>query len=446
MTNEFVKPLKIAVVGDSMIDEDYEVEANRVSPEFPIPILASKTDLPTASYPGGAANVLYQLINFNTNGIRPTLVTLLDKEAKDILEKNGIEEKHLCCIVEEKYKIPRKKRFYNGEFPLCRWDIEKNFSDPKATKVLYETLKLQIKPDIVILSDYNKGFFNENTNLWLNNDWVTIVDPKKGPLEKWMGCDIFKPNFKEAIELTGTTDWKEQIRIIKEKTKCKVVVITNGDSYYASDENNTWASQHYSQYAKYPIGAGDCFIAALAMGYKQRTIKDAIEFAYNIGSAYVKTKKRSISIKEFYGKIIEPDDLYNIIKNSNDRFVFTNGCFDLLHSKHIELLKFAKSKGNKLIVALNSDESIKRLKGAERPIMPLKERLAVMEAIDCVDFVTYFEEDTPLEIIKKIKPQSIVKGGDYIINEVVGYNEVNGDVFIFPYEQGISTTKFLTKK
>ena len=441
----FKSSLKIAVVGDSMIDEDYEVEANRISPEFPIPILASKNNTPTASYPGGAANVLYQILNFKTNGVRPTLVTLLDEEAKKVFKANGIEEKHLCCVVDEKYKIPRKKRFYNGEFPLCRWDVEEKFSDPKATKALYEILKLQIKPNIVILSDYNKGFFNENINLWLNNDWITIVDPKKGPLEKWMGCDIFKPNFKEAVDLTGTTDWKEQIKIIKEKTKCKIVVITNGSTYYASDENDTWQQNHYSQYAKYPIGAGDCFIAALAMAYNQRPIKEAIELSYRVGDTYVKKKKRSISLNEVYGKIIEPEALHNIIKNSEDRFIFTNGCFDLLHSKHIELLRFAKSKGNKLIVALNSDESIKRLKGKDRPIKSLKERMAVMEAIDCVDFVTYFEEDTPLEIIRKIKPQSIVKGGDYIINEVVGYDEVNSDVFIFPYEQGISTTNFVAK-
>ena len=127
------------------------------------------------------------------------------------------------------------------------------------------------------------------------------------------------------------------------------------------------------------------------------------------------------------------------------KFVITNGVFDLLHEQHIQLLKYAKSKGDALIVALNGDESVSKLKGENRPINFLKQRLKVIEAIGCVDYATWFEEDTPLEIIKEINPWAIVKGGDYKKEDVVGYEEVLHNVFIFPYKTGISTSEIIKK-
>ena len=438
---------KIAVIGDSMVDEDYHVVANRISPEFPIPVMLSETESPTHQYPGGAANVALQLISQKA---RTTLVTLLDPDARNIFDQYGITKKELCCYCDKKFRIPRKRRLYKGDFPLCRWDIEKQFTDEKAIADLVEILERQITPDVVVLSNYNKGFFNnkKSKQQWIKNKrWITVVDPKVGPLADWEGCTICKPNFEEATNLTGTSNPELQAKIIMEITKCKLVAITDGGTFYGFDGNEFWQQEHSHQPARYPIGAGDCFIAALALAYTSHTPKEATCIAYNHAKAYVNTPKRYITQEDVLKiKTRSMKEVAKDVKNNPQlRFVFTNGCFDILHDQHIDLLKYAKSKGDQLVVALNSDASVKRLKGNSRPINSLEQRSKVLEAIDCIDYLISFDEDTPIDLIRQIKPWAIVKGGDYTKEDVVGYDEVQKNVFIFPYKDGTSTTDIIKR-
>jgi D-beta-D-heptose 7-phosphate kinase/D-beta-D-heptose 1-phosphate adenosyltransferase len=302
-----------------------------------------------------------------------------------------------------------------------------------------------MNPDVVILSDYNKGFFHgdEGSILGQYHNSITIVDPKKGPLRKWRGCSIFKPNAKEAFDLSGKTKWKEQAKYFQNELECESVVITDGGRKVSGVHKDKFFCFTPDKQVEVEsvIGAGDTFCVFLAMAVGHGfSVPEASEIAWNAGAVYVQNKmNRPIVPAEISANnIVCPEDL----ASRDFKLVFTNGCFDLLHEGHLQTLRFAREKGDKLVVALNSDESIKRLKGDDRPIKPLDQRMAVVAALEMVDFVVSFEEDTPLEVIKKIKPDVLVKGDGYCIDNVVGADVVS-EVFIAPSVEGLSTTGFL---
>lgn len=171
--------------------------------------------------------------------------------------------------------------------------------------------------------------------------------------------------------------------------------------------------------------------------------EQSAKIAFHGGLLCVQQKERgNFGPWSFGDKIVDAE----VLKNRNYNLVFTNGVFDLLHTSHINMLKFAKAQGDKLVVALNSDESVKRLKGESRPIITLKDRMEVISALECVDYVVSFEEDTPLELVKKIKPDLIVKGADYKKEDIAGYEVVGAEkIVLYPYEQGNSTTSIIGK-
>ncbi len=301
------------------------------------------------------------------------------------------------------------------------------------------------KPDVAILSDYNKGFFCSETTRIVDfyQDVKTIVDPKKGPLEKWAGCTIFKPNCKEAEELSGFSDWESQARFLKDSLDCQAVVITCGGNMVAGVNGDELFCYKPTRVVNVEsvIGAGDCFAAffATAIGYDFSVI-EAAEIAWIAGSNYVQRRmNRPVVPAELVSdKIVDPSDL----RSRDFKLVFTNGCFDILHKGHIDTLKFSKSKGDKLVVALNTDESIKKFKNANRPVVPLEHRVSVVAALECVDFVVIFDEETPKEVIDLIKPDVLVKGADYKLNEIVGADVVP-EVHQAPILPNVSSTTLL---
>jgi rfaE bifunctional protein nucleotidyltransferase chain/domain len=201
----------------------------------------------------------------------------------------------------------------------------------------------------------------------------------------------------------------------------------------------------HKEHAVSVIGAGDCFAAFLAMGYVHGfAVAECAEIAFKAGTAYVKYKyNHPISCYELL-RSEDPIKAKYLQPSKGSKLVFTNGCFDLLHPGHIELLRFAKSKGERLVVALNSDESIRRLKGSSRPIMPLVDRMQMIANMDCVDHVTSFDEDTPYECIKKIQPNVLIKGADYEINQIIGADLVE-EVYRCPIIPGASTTNLISR-
>lgn len=445
----------IAVVGDVMIDEYFYVEANRLSPEFPIPIYVSPSEHPSVVSPGGAANVAKQLHNFN---VHPYLFSFKNKKSDLAFSPSKVYPRSGIGVTNNVRMIPRKIRLYNGDFPLCRWDIETNFygtAKHKLIEIYTSLLKEYDRTDIKvsILSDYNKGFWNLGFSIdpWIKNK-ITIVDPKKGPIEKWKGCTIFKPNAKEAEELSGQTDWKKQAEYFQYHLKCRAVLITNGGKGVRGIIDGNWFEYTPDKEIKAVsvIGAGDCFVAILAacLSYEM-TIEKSVEVAFAAGAIYVQNK---------HNRPITPHEILAFEDNLSAKYItdpsmlikrdfnlcFTNGCFDILHEGHLSLLKYAKSCSDKLVVALNSDESIAKIKGPNRPINNIESRIKMLSMFEFIDYIVVFNEDTPIEIINKIKPDVLVKGGDYKLEEIVG-SDIVPLTKIFPLVEGKSTTNIIKK-
>jgi len=438
---------KIAVIGDAIIDEYYYVKAEKISPEFPISVIHSELFSPEKSLPGGAANVCYQLSNFDKI---VSYFGIVDFEALSILEDYFSMDN--CVLLNG--KNPRKKRFYQDFFPLCRIDVEtENYNLSKSSlnqlqKRICENLS-NSNFDIVIFSDYGKGMFNDfDIKNYFNSTGkaIKIVDPKNGPASKWANCDIIKPNYKEAKDISGLKDWKDQVKFFRDQTNAKYIIITQAGNGVVG-----LIDEEYFQYVPDKktiptsvIGAGDCFVSLLAIGLSNGLeIKESIESAFYGSSLYVKNK---------FNKPLHPADLYknkiiddpSILLKRNFSLCFTNGCFDFgLTAAHVDLLQYAKQKKEKLVVGLNSDSSIKKLKGDNRPIFSFEDRAKILSGLEFVDYIVKFEEDTPFDLINKIRPELIVKGGDYTPENVVGYGYYPVDIFKFV--SSYSTTEKIIK-
>lgn len=432
--------LKIAVFGDSVLDEYYNVDSSRISPEFPIPISLTSEEEPIKVQPGGAGNVCRQFLNYANIDIE--LYSLLDIQADQYYVDNGINTNN--CIILTNSKIPRKKRFYNGSFPLFRWDVEKKDFGIKNIKAyqdeLFEKL-LKSNSQACIFSDYGKGVFSNDRVYEFD---CSVVDPKYDPIKKWENCFVFKPNRSEAFNLSKKINPVDQCRFFKEKIKCKNILVTDSyKGFYGIDEkDNFFEYESFKKETKASvIGGGDCFISYLTLGLILGfDLYDSAQVSFNLSYYYVTDNNNiNLSYFDFYKILNEKHIEAEFLKNRNFKITFTNGCFDAgLTPGHIDCLKFAKKQGNKVVVALNGDTSIRKIKGKNRPIMSLEERIEIVSSLEFVDYIISFEEETPESLIKEIKPELIVKGGDYKEEDVVGKDY--SKVLICPKRNCLSTT------
>jgi len=434
--------LTINVIGDVLIDEYYQVEVDRISPEFPIPIHSSQTEEASKILCGGAANVAAQFKNF---GVKVNLISLINPKTQEICEFSGINTNN--SIVDPLIKNPIKKRFYKDFHPLIRWDVEQiNFGLPNVGDYLE---KIDIPDaDINIFSDYDKGLFATNWHQKFFKKTKSLVDPKK-KFNIWENCYLFKPNAIEAQSFVSKNNVEDQLKWIKSLLNCENVVITdsgNGVSAIDDNDNLYYVTPHKKVIKpESVIGAGDCFMAFLAMSIGLNIdLMDCLSIAFEAGTNYVANR---------YNKPLNPCDFFledkvitnpAILKNRDFNLVWSNGCMDIMHSGHIHSLKYAKSLGDKLCVGINSDESIKRLKGNNRPIVSLQNRIEMLKALDCVDFIVVLEDDYPQKIIEQINPNVLVKGEDWKGKDVAGANIVDR-VEYFPLVQGMSTTSIIEK-
>ena len=328
--------------------------------------------------------------------------------------------------------------------------------------------------DAIVISDYNKGLLTsqlckEIIDYSNKNNIYTFVDPKIKNVEKYQNCFCFKPNMVECkaitelneTELNESKNIDSMFTIIKQKINCKNTVITSGENgIYINNKSN-----HITHDEKIDVidvtGAGDIVLTVITYVYlKTKDLVLACKIANSIAGKSVQTiGNYNISNSEIEGylhsntiininmnKIMhdyESDKIQNI-KNPNKKIVFTNGCFDILHSAHIKILQFSKKQGNILVVGINSDESIKRFKGSERPINNVEERTNILALFDFIDYIIIFNDDTPYNIIELLKPNILVKGSDYKKDDVVGANLVD-DVILFDYIQNKSTTLIVNK-
>jgi D-beta-D-heptose 7-phosphate kinase/D-beta-D-heptose 1-phosphate adenosyltransferase len=383
-----------------------------------------------------------QFRNFN---IKTNLISLISPETQDICELNGIDTKY--SIVSKDVKNPIKKRFYKDFHPLTRWDIEQpNFGLFDISRYLSD-IKIP-DSDINIFSDYDKGLFSTNWHKNYLKQSKSLVDPKKN-LNIWEGCYLFKPNSVEAKRFVNKEKVEDQLKWLQALLGCDNVVITNaGEGVSAIDHNE---KIYYVIPDKKSIkpenltGAGDAYIAFLAMALSAGIdLQEAIAIAFEAGTKYVANR---------YNKPLNPSDFFvkdklitnpAVLRNRDFNLVWTNGCMDLTHFGHISSLKQAKSFGDKLCVGINSDESIAKLKGEKRPIIPLGQRIEMLKAIECVDFIVVLEEEFPQSVIEAIKPNVLVKGEDWRGKNIAGANVVDRIEFI-PLVEGLSTTNIINK-
>jgi D-beta-D-heptose 7-phosphate kinase/D-beta-D-heptose 1-phosphate adenosyltransferase len=448
------KKIKVAVIGDSMLDEYFDVSVKRISPEFPIPIMRSEDELSQVK-PGGAANVAYQFKNFNVD---IDLYSFVDENAAAKLQACGVSTSN-CLLIDN--LIPRKRRFYSNNFAIIRWDIEQDnygYSEEELNDLCFqlsEKIKQKISEyDVVIFSDYNKGVFNKFLCDLVANCTISIVDPKAGNPSRWKNCTIFKPNASEALALSGKKTLEDAGFFLLENVNCKSVVLTQGGdgiSVFVDQKVFPIRPTHTLPPVESVIGAGDCAIAFLAMASARGfDCLEAANLAWQAGTIYVKNRyNKPIELKDIENledaakaKIITNSDLQNF-NNRNYKLVFTNGCFDILHAGHIENLKFAKKLGDKLIVAVNSDASVGENKPG-RPINKLVDRMNMLASLEFVDYVVCFNEKTPLELIQIIRPDVLVKGSEYNAVDIIGYDLVP-EVVTVPMYPNLSTTILVQK-
>lgn len=460
------------VIGDIMVDEYIIGEVNRISPEAPIPVFKYKSK---KSVLGGAANVASNLSN-NKQDVYVMSVIGSDGAGDQVirlLEMNNINTQLILKDDSRKTTVKTRLLADNNQ-QVVRIDKEDtNYINKELEQKFIEMIKRNInKFNIVLISDYNKGLLTKKLTQSIikicnNHKIAVIVDPKDKNIGKYKNSTLVKPNKKELQYFTNRIIENEEDLIkaslwLKNKLNLKYLLVTRGHegmTYFSED--NSYHTIHTQAKEVYDVtGAGDTVLAFIGLAFANN-IKglDAIKIA-NI-AAGIKVEKMGTSVVTIdevnsklnicESKIKNREEIKLISKELREKgkkIVFTNGCFDILHSGHVTYLRQAKNLGDILIVGLNSDDSIKRLKGQNRPINKEIDRALLLESIEYVDYLVIFNEDTPYELIKLIKPDILVKGGDYFPEDVVGKEFVEsygGQVKILPYVEGKSSTKIIEK-
>jgi D-beta-D-heptose 7-phosphate kinase/D-beta-D-heptose 1-phosphate adenosyltransferase len=415
--------MTISVFGDVMLDEYVRGTTTRMCPEAPVPIVKNPTVERAA---GGAANVasnVASLLELPVNLYGSTGDDLESEYLKEILLSKNVTP---LFTKFDSAKTTVKRRILSGDQYITRIDIE-----TPLEAVSYQP----DNADIIIISDYNKGSVsNANELIRLFNGAPVLVDPKN-TFDNYYGAYLVKPNEKEFREYVCDYSSKEELikaareNIIKNDIANMLITLgSNGMILVNRKECVEFPAENVEVYDV--TGAGDVVIATIAYGlYSGKSLKSSIELSINAAS---------IAVSKPGTYVVTKSDL----KNKGQRLVFTNGCFDIIHPGHISLLQKAKSLGDKLIVGLNSDDSIRRIK--REPTNSQEARKAVLSAIGCVDEVIIFDDDTPYDLIKKLHPDVLVKGGDYTVDNVVGCDLVN-EVVIIPTLDTYSTTSIMEK-
>ena len=464
------KKPNILVIGDLMIDHYLWGSCDRISPEAPVQVVNVKKE---SSVLGGAGNVINNLV---TLGSVVDVISVIGNdsvanELKSLLEKIDVPTSNL--VVENNRKTSKKSRLIASQQQVLRYDMESiDDINENSHKQIIQTLEKNIdKYSSIILSDYGKGVLTTNLTKEIikianKNNIKVLVDPKGKDYSKYKGSYTLTPNKKEAMEATNI-DIKDESSLIEAlkslKTQCELEVslITLSEQGIAIFDDELTIKPTVAREVYDVTGAGDTVIASIAFALgNDLDIKDAVYFANlaagvvvgKIGSAtttldeiyeyeYSLHKSNSTSHIKTFDEI---KTLSSKLHNQGKKIVFTNGCFDILHVGHVKYLEVAKSYGDVLILGLNADSSVKKLKGPTRPINTQDDRAYILASLESVDYVVIFEEETPYELIKLIKPHVLVKGGDYEGKEVVG-QDIADELKLVQFVDGKSTTNTIKR-
>jgi len=461
---------KILVVGDLMIDHYLWGSCERISPEAPVQVVDINKETTVL---GGAGNVVN---NLKALGAEVSVSGVIGddengKELLSMLEAIGVQSEKL--IFQKGRKTSKKSRVIAVSQQILRYDKEskEDIEENSVEQILVKIEDDVAQYDAIILSDYGKGVLTEALcqgviTLARQKGVKVLVDPKGSDFSKYRGAYLLTPNKKEAILATGIeikddASLKEALVKLKNECALDISLITLSEDGIAIYDSEVKTFPTVAKEVFDVTGAGDTVIASIAFALSiDKPIDEVAKFA-NLAAGVVvgKIGSATVSIDEIeeYEASLHKSTSDAHIKNFEDinaivsrcrvngkKVVFTNGCFDILHVGHVKYLQIAKSFGDILIVGLNSDASVSRLKGPTRPVNMAEDRAYLLAALEAVDFVVPFEEDTPYELIKMIRPDVLVKGGDYEGKEVVG-TEFAGELKLVDFVDGKSTTKTIEK-
>jgi D-beta-D-heptose 7-phosphate kinase/D-beta-D-heptose 1-phosphate adenosyltransferase len=475
-TIEKFKGLKVLIIGEAMLDVYLNGQATRICREAPVPIVDIK-DMTTA--PGGAANTAVNLAQLGAD-VQYMSVVGCDHEAellKDVLIRQGLDTSLIMCDVTR--QTITKQRVSAGDHLLVRFDIGSTGDvRPDYEQEIITLLEQKFhQVDAVVVSYYGYGILTDKViktirRLQRQKETTLVVDAKSLDKYATVGATLVKPNYQELLTLMAiTSPIPHGQRAEKLKAYSRRVLKKTGARYVAATMDSEGAllfrqgDEPYRTFSK-PVentkaaGAGDTYVSAftlaLATGASEEVGAEIAQAAALV--ILQKTGTATCTANElahYFGgssKYIQDwQELKRYLdtqRREGKRVVFTNGCFDILHSGHVSYLEQARSRGDVLVLALNSDDSIKRLKGEERPINHLSERIRILSGLESVSVITSFKDDTPINLLKVLKPDVFVKGGDYTVEslpEAPVVQEYGGTVEIMSFVQDRSTTNIITK-
>ncbi|MCQ2362353.1 MAG: D-glycero-beta-D-manno-heptose-7-phosphate kinase [Acidaminococcaceae bacterium] len=471
---ERIQKLKIAVIGDVMLDRYFRGEVKRISPEAPVPINKISD---TKSVLGGAANGAANLAGLQCKVFMGG-VTGDDDNRKlllEIMRDAGINCKGL--VKSKARKTITKLRVVGGAQQMLRMDFEETGELlPVEVKALQNWLLDLLKDglDGIIISDYAKGVCAKDFTQWIiaqahKAKIPVLIDPKGNDWRKYRGCDFITPNVKEMNEALGENKANEDTEIVTmarqavKKFGIKNVVVTRSEKGMSLVNSKQVIHSPATAIEVFDVsGAGDTAAATLLAAVAGGMSKEQAVYMANRASGIVVAKVGTYAVhrNELLKDVLEEErkegkgyrtlsweEIANLAATwhaCGETIVFTNGCFDLLHVGHVTYLEKAKALGKHLVIGLNSDKSVRRLKGKTRPLVHEMDRARVLAALGCVDAVVLFEQDTPTELVKLIRPDILVKGGDYKASQLAG-RQYAGKVEILNYEKGYSTTGVVEK-
>ncbi len=456
---------KVLVVGDVMLDRYWHGNTSRISPEAPVPVVHVGNEEHRA---GGAGNVA---LNIAALGGSVTLIGFAGNDEageslEGILQNAGVNCSFFC---QKGFSTITKLRVISHHQQLIRLDFEDSFAGADLDQLENLFVEQLNQHDVVILSDYGKGALQNVQaliKLAKQAGKVVLVDPKGSDFNKYRNASLITPNFSEFQGVVGACPHDQitdkGLQLISE---CDLdsLLVTRGEHgmMLLCKEQEPLNLPTHAREVFDVTGAGDTVIsvlgAALAAGSE---LPDAVKLS-NIAAGVVvgKLGTATVSVTEICcalhslgdsnQKTLSEEQLLAYINNAKEngeKLVMTNGCFDILHAGHVEYLQKASELGDRLIVAVNSDESVKILKGDSRPVNGLENRMAVLAGLQSVDWVVPFSEETPERLISTVLPDILVKGGDYKVEEIAGGRRVQengGDVVILSFKDGCSTTSII---
>ncbi|MEW6982379.1 bifunctional D-glycero-beta-D-manno-heptose-7-phosphate kinase/D-glycero-beta-D-manno-heptose 1-phosphate adenylyltransferase HldE [Colwelliaceae bacterium 6471] len=456
----------VLVVGDIMLDRYWYGPTQRISPEAPVPVVKISQH---EDRPGGAANVA---LNIASLGGVVTLAGITGDDETATTIETHLQAINIACKFDRQAQCPTitKLRVLSRNQQLIRLDFEESLFNLDKKALENSVTEELSKHNVLLLSDYNKGTLSDVQSLIAiakQQNIPVLVDPKGTDFERYRGATLLTPNMSEFEAVVGAcnteTELVEKGQQLLETLELDAMLVTR------SEQGMTLLRKGHDEFhlptqAKevYDVtGAGDTVIATFALAIAANAELTQASALANIAAGIVvgKLGTSTVSEAELYRElttgqesgfgVLSEEQLQiavKLAKARGEKIVMTNGCFDILHAGHVSYLNNAAELGSRLIVAVNDDASVKRLKGPGRPVNSVDRRMAVLAGLGAVDWVVSFSEDTPQRIIANILPNTLVKGGDYKIEDIAGGQEViaeGGEVKVLNFEEGISTTKII---